>query len=168
MSSFIYENERFISFSNYCLSESIKPKEISYGLNDATDDGEIKKLPSTMMTFFRHGDHTYMVSVMRNGEVGFGVSSSTERHLDNIIKFNTKRTGGGDAVKVFSYVFFVLGKINKQFGLKRLMFNSSDNMLGKMYDNLVKNKFFIKELKTMGYVYKGEIGVYHTFERFYG
>jgi len=52
MSMFIVENNEIISFTDYIISESVRPKEIDYGVNEETNDKQFKKGKNFYYTVF--------------------------------------------------------------------------------------------------------------------
>lgn len=175
MSSFIYNKGKFYSFTEYCkLNEAIKPKVTEYGINDDTNNGEIYNHYGAYLTFFKENDLTFAIQFVprnnNNYEVGFAASKVKEDFLYNIETFNAKRIGGGYALSIFSKVFYVMLEMfnylnQQQININSVYFKGSDLILGKLYSNLMKNRFFIRELNKVGFEFKGKRGDDFTFER---
>lgn len=162
MSSFIFENGNIISFRDYLLSESIKSKIISYGTNyKEYDNKKIENINSIKLTSFIFEDKVYTIIIDNSNSVGFHFSELPDKEIDyfEIIKVDTSGKAvrnSSSAIKVFSYVFYVILEIADKFNLKELKFSAEHLSLGKVYDNLVKNKFFIDELKSKNFNFIGK------------
>jgi hypothetical protein len=173
MSSFITTENEILSFQEYCLLESVAPKETPYGTNDDADDRVIAHdRASSFITFFKSNDLTYAVLVNKYSdgfEVGFGASDVKDSFIKNLRAFTDKRTNvlsGGLAAQTFSKVFYVLVEmVEKGRWACPLYFSEADPRLGTLYDNLVKNKFFLEELGKLGYTYEGKENKHHKFVR---
>ena len=124
MSSFIWENGNFVSFRDYLLSESIKPKEIKFGTNfNRYDNGKIENINGTILTSFKFNEKLYTVIMDSNNSVGFHWSELPVKELDYfdiIIQDSSKNKilNGTSALKAFSYVFYVILVILKKYNKK--------------------------------------------------
>lgn len=171
MSSFIVIEDKILSFQEYCLTESIAPKKTAYGTNDDADNKVIENVYEALITFFKSNGIVYAVLIKSYNDgvvVGFGASDVKNSFIKNLKAFTDKRTNGlsgGLAAQTFSKVFYVLVEIIKKKKLDYpLYFSGADPRLGILYDAVVKNKFFIEELKKLGYTYVGKEHDHHKFE----
>lgn len=171
MSSFIFENGNFISFKDYLLSESIKPKEIDFGTNyNYFDNKEIKNINSVILTSFKFNNLLYTVIIDSNNSVGFHFSEipENEQNYLDIISVDSSSTDvrvGVSAIKTFSYVFFVILYMLKHNNKKEIKFDASHQKLGFVYDNMMNNKYFIQSLNSAGFEYKGKVNKEYVFKR---
>lgn len=168
MSSFIFENNKIISFSDYCLSESIKPKEINYGTNNLFNNSEFIKIGSLILTSFEFNDKVYTVINSEN-DIGFHALNKSEinylnfNYIEEIQKKSIELTAS-NAIKIFSFVFFIIKDMIKKYNLTIITFDGENVKLSKMYDNLIKNKFFIEEMKNLKFEYCEDSKNKHTFK----
>lgn len=159
----IHVNEQMMSFSEYCLSESIKPAEISYGINHAMDDQDIKQSDKHAYTFFKFDDLYYSVTFLKKTmEVGFGVS---EQHSLDPNKYVDDRTQTRRALRVYGHVMFVLFEILDFYKPPYIKFDSANPAVGKVYDRMVDNKFIMNYINQNGYIYEGQHKGTHIFKR---
>lgn len=171
MSSFIWENGNFVSFRDYLLSESIKPKEIKFGTNfNRYDNGKIENINGTILISFKFNEKLYTVIMDSNNSVGFHWSELPVKELDYfdiIIQDSSKNVilNGASALKTFSYIFYIIIYVLKKYNKKEVLFNAAHPALGRVYDNMVKNKFFLNELEKAGYEYLGNFDNSYTFRR---
>ncbi len=155
MSVFIRENDKFYDLFDYVLSESIKPKKISYGTNDKADNLNMG-YDKVYYTFFKQFSHNLVVFIGNNGIMSFGVIPSDTNLIDNMFNANVNRLNQGLAAKSFSYVFYIVLKMVNVYNINIIKFSGADNGLDKFYDKLVTNKFFIDHLSKEGWLYKGK------------
>lgn len=159
MSSFIYENGTFISFSEYLLSESIKPKEIDFGTNyDSYNNKAIVQMNKLMLTSFKFNNKLYTVIIDKNNSVGFHWSEIPENEISYYDIIGIDSSGdlvqrGTSAIKTFSYVFYIIIQMIKKFKIDEIKFDAAHKALGNVYDNIVKNKYFLEELEHQNLVF---------------
>lgn len=171
MSSFIWENGTFVSFRDYLLSESIKPKEIKFGTNyNNFNDGKIVNINGIILTSFKFNERLYTVIIDNKNSVGFHWSEIPEKEIDylDIITQNSSKNkilNSTSALKAFSYVFYIILVILKKHNKKEVLFSAEHTNLAKVYDSMVENKFFLKELEKAGYEYLGFIDKSYVFRR---
>lgn len=154
----IAENGKFIGFGEYVLSESIMPKPISYGTD--LSNGEWKADEESVYTFFTVKDKYYMVALDReSGMVGFGAS---EVWMDNpsfaFIQtyFSDTPRQAMNAIRVFGHVTYLILEAVELFEIDSINFAAFSHSLGRVYDALSKNKFFLDKLQSLGFEYAGE------------
>jgi hypothetical protein len=158
MSSVISINGKIVTFSEYLLSESIRPKNISYGLNKDTNDSKIYNKGGITGTLFLHPKSEYGILVaIVNKEAVFGIyDKDLHSNFNDIIEVLSDRNERGTApgLKICSHVFYVILELLKITKDTELFFDASNRDLGRVYDYLVKNKYFIEELDKIGFTYK--------------
>ncbi len=163
MSSFIFENGKIFSFKNYLLSESIKPKEIKYGINyPLYDNYIIKNVNNVYLTSFLFDEKIYTVIIDNENSVGFHFSEIPNKEKDyfDIISVDTSgkdARNNSSAIRVFSFVFFIILEFIEKYNLKMVKFDAAHKSLGIVYDKMVKNKFFYKEFQDRNFIFKGKI-----------
>jgi len=169
MSSFIFKENDIFTFNEFvALEEAISPKYVSFGLNDETNDKQIHLMSNkSLITFFKDVQLSLIIAVIihQNGTVGFGQSEIQHDFIKNMDSFSDKRTGAGQALKVFSNVMYVLGEMIKVNNINLIKFDGADEKLSKMYNKLMKNKFFIQVMKNFGFNYMGYILSEYTFKK---
>lgn len=142
---------QILTFEEWLLSESVKPKETLYGNNVGFDNNKISKIGPFYETFFLD---TFLYHVaIENNIVGFGVSvdiPTTEEELDNLT-FSDQRIVTKSALNVFNKVFFVILKLLEEAKLKEVNFVAANSDLKKIYDALLANRYFNEELNKIGY-----------------
>lgn len=159
----IFENNNILSFSEYCLSESIKPREISFGINEDMNDLDIAQDHNAAYTFFKFDDLFYCVTFLKKSmTVGFGVS---EKHSLTPSDYVSDRTQTRRALMVFNHVLFVLFLMIGVFSPIFVKFESANPALGKVYDRMVDNQFVLNYIENNGYRYEGEYKGVHIFRR---
>ena len=138
-------NCKFITQSEYMqLSESIKPRKISYGTNSSMNDGKVSNEYGNRHTFINRGKYSLFVGITDDGIIAFG--SSTPPSI-NLYDYTDKRSGQNESFKAFGFVFYVILEIIKLSKHKELRFDSADPGLGRVYDLMVRNKTLLEELK---------------------
>lgn len=151
------ENNEVLFHTDYMLSESIKPKKISYGTDFINE--KWKELNQDFyVTFFEHSKAKYVI-FYRKGFIGFGnISKSPEEYKTIEEIFSDRpfmRTDSGEAVYIFNFVFYIIIKAIQRFKPKQLQFDAVSERLHRTYSTMVKNTFFLKELEKYRFEYKG-------------
>jgi penicillin V acylase-like amidase (Ntn superfamily) len=162
---FIEHNGNIMSFGSYMsLQEAIKPVKTQYGTNIDCSDKKLKSMTNGVKYTFIKTQKLYVcVLIDGSGEVGFGTN---ENFSENPADYtDSKKNVSSNALKVFGNVFYVLLEMIKKGNYSEIKFNSADAALGRVYDMMVKNKFFLKELEKTGYFLKGSLGGYYFFEK---
>lgn len=161
MSYIIKNNNDYKTLNNYLLNESIVPIETTYGTNSERNNREFHEFDDFIVTFFEQNNMYYVVGLdIHTGEVGFGASvdDTLDTDLYNDSKFITSNPIG-----VFGKVFYILIKLVKYSNTDKIKFDSASFALGKIYDKLVKNKYFLKSLSDEGFKYMGNVDGSYTF-----
>lgn len=168
MSMFLINGKELISFNEYLLGESIQPRETDWGANPDMDNREVPSVVSgkAWYTFFQAEGAYWAVIVNHTGEVGFG--RSDEFSLD-IMDYEDDRSITRSAIKVFNQVFYVLLQMletdSRLAKLRFIKFSGTNPALGKVYDRMVQNKFFLDQLEQAGFEYMGKHQEDHLFQR---
>lgn len=158
----LLNENRIMSYSEYILSEAIKPKPINYGTDFNNSKWKNVGL-GFKLTHFKTNEYIYTY-IFRDGFVGFFASDLdkeeeilSENSITNIFK-NTKlfrRKDTSKFISVFNYFFYVTLEAIKKFDSDKIMFDGADKALGNLYSSMSRNKFFLKELEKIGFVYDG-------------
>ena len=117
MAHFIYYDNKFLTIKEFLLSESIKPKNIKYGINKEFNNSEFFKISGSdaiIFTSFLYMDRIYTVTYSyKNGYVGFHYTHLDNVDLNNFNYFNIvvqdedyEKASPSTAAKVFGYVFY--------------------------------------------------------------
>ena len=160
---FVLENNEIISFTDYIISESIRPKEVSYGVNEETNDGEFKKGKNFYYTLFSKNEKYYMVAIDYKGNVGFGVNE--KEFSDNIKDYDDSRKQTRNALTVFSHIVYVLLEFANVSKIKHIKFSAADPALGNVYSRMIKNKQLMNDIEEGGYKYFGFLDNNYVFVR---
>jgi hypothetical protein len=163
MSMFLIENEEIITFTDYIISESVRPKEITYGTNKETDNGEFGSKTNYYYTFFNKNEKYYMVVIDKKGNFGFGVNE--KEFSDDIEDYDDSRKQTRNALTVFSHIVYVLLEFANKSKIKHLKFSAADPALGNVYSRMVKNKQLLNDIEQAGYRYFGLIDDNYIFVR---
>lgn len=163
MSYILKNKDSYQTLNSYLLNESIVPVATEYGTNTTRDNKEINEYDGFMVSFFEQDKLYYAVALdTTTGEVGFGV---TAQHTDNVKEYDDSRVLSKSPVKVFGKVFYVLIELIKKSGVNMIQFDSANFALGKMYDKLVKNKYFLQSLENHNFEYHGKIDEKYVFKK---
>ena len=162
------ENETFISFRQFILSEAILPKETEFGTD--LKNKIWLRFKNITITFFKHNEIFYNVSIdLESNDVGFG---SSDRFPDNF-KANTikeyftttRKYTLENASVIFNKVFYVILIGAKKYSMKEIIFQGDSPELKSFYDHLIENKLFIKRMKDEGYDFVRKLSKFYIFER---
>jgi len=154
MSTFYFdENNRMLSFEQWCLSESIVDTPTEFGTNKEKNNGEIKSEFGNHYTFFSHkGSHHAVIVQAPDAsgvhEVGMGTSKEPSEH---IYHYSDARQPHGSPIGAFGKTMHVLHHITQKHNIKKIKFSGADPRLGTMYGKLMKNKHFIKSMADKGW-----------------
>jgi len=158
-----------LSFSEYLLTEGIKPKETSYGTDEYCKNGVIDTIYKKQFcsTLIKNEDEYIFVGILSDGECSFGTVKEQYYNKD-LLEMSSyisdkKKNNGSPAIKIFGKVFYVLLKIFKKYNLKTLKFEAANKDLGNVYSKMVKNKYFLKSLEDEDLYYNGLQDGYFTF-----
>lgn len=159
----VYENGAFISLTDFCLSESVRPTQIEFGTNSDMNNNEYISDTRMLLTFFKFDSAFFMVAFDKTDSmVAFGVS---EKHSLNPYDYSDDRKKTSKALKVFGNVLFVLMEMLKHNKPKFIKFESANPALGSVYDRMVKNKFVSKYISDFGYTYSGLDNGKHIYKK---
>jgi hypothetical protein len=168
----VYEH-KFFSFKNFLLSESIKPKEVDFGINDLLNDRKWitthSNEDSLQYTFLQINSVYYMVMIQSDGEVMFGASDQLDIYniydIDYLGKvFTDDRRYTKKTLTVFGNIIYVLLEGLKYSSLHTIKFNAANAALSSAYNFMMKNKFLIDVLKENGWKYIGLIDDEYIFK----
>ena len=159
----IKEQNEIMTYSEYMLSEAITPRHIEFGTD--CKDGKWKPLGRGFYaTHFETREYLYTY-LIQNGFVGFFTSDLqhkdevlAETSIDKILS-DRKLFGRKDTSKVihvFNNFFYITTQLDKTFKLQYLFFDGNDKGLGSLYSSMCKNRFFLKELQSCGWEFKGQ------------
>ena len=147
---------KIMTFSEYILSEAIKPKQINYGIDFNNSDWKNVGM-GFKLTYFKTSEYIYTY-IFREGFVGFFASDLdreeeilSENSITNIFKnrklFTRKDTS--KFISVFNYFFYITLEAIEKFDTNKIMFDGADKALGNLYSSMSRNKFFLKELEKV-------------------
>jgi len=161
------------SFVEYCLVADFKPKAVDFGVNDDADDKCVAFCNGSYVTFFRDEKLAFSVLLQHVGDSGgcyeviFAATEVDGGYLDHLDRFTSKRTnviGGGFAVKMLPEVLYVLREMLRIKAFAgELCFNATNERLGRLYELVVRNSSFLREMKQSGYTASGSQGNYYRF-----
>lgn len=160
---FVVEDNKLLTFSEFLVSESIKPKIVDYGTD--LNNKEWKRLNyNSYITAFKSSGLIYIV-FYRNGYIGlfsgkvepFDNLEYIDSFEDLINVYNMDRTNTSEGIIIFNKAFYVFVQIIKLYNPKQILFDGNDKDLGGMYEKIVQNKFFLNQIKELGYCYVGKI-----------
>jgi len=161
------ENGDLVSFSEYCLSESIKPKVTEYGTDESTSNRRIEHVSRVFYTFMQASDAYWCVLLKDDGEVGFGRSDEFSTDPRD---YSDERTNTRSALQVYGKVLYVMLEIFDKKApntMTAIKFGSANPAAGKVYDRMVKNKWLLDELSERGLEYIGVQNGEHIFRTKY-
>jgi len=173
MAHFIYYDDKFITLKEFLLSESIKPKNIKYGINKTFDNHEFFKIPGSngmIFTSFLYSNRIYTVTYSySNNYVGFHYTYSN--NIDNSFNYfdmvvqdeDYEKASPSIAAKVFGYVFYILIEMIKKYNLTDIRFYAETGKLDKFYGTLLNNNLFKDEFLSRGFNYK-KVNDIHIFK----
>lgn len=165
MSMLIFENEKMLSFSEFCLSESISPKKVPYGTNSKIDNLKFDKNDNILYTFFESQNNFYLVTFLESSdkqsvEIGFGVSDQFSK---NLYDYTADRQSTRNALSVLSNILYIVFEIVSKLKFPDIKFESANPALGSVYARMVQNKFVLKYIEDYGYHYNGIQNGFYTF-----
>jgi hypothetical protein len=151
------ENGKIVSFSEWILSESVKPKQIDYGLNfKECNNKEIKNIQNMYLTAFNF-NAIHIVGLIDN-EVTFAPledypNDIFSKDVLQMVEYmsDTKGNRNKSSLKVFNYVFYVLLEIIKTSKTEIFYFSSAHDKLSNLYSKIVQNKYFLGYLASEGF-----------------
>lgn len=174
MSMFFVNEGKFISFSNFCLCESIIPKSISFGINNTLDNNLWIEVNSEevigVYTFIKVDQFYYLILLQSDGEVMFGASDSLDfdliDNMDYISKtFTDTRRDTNKVLRVFSNILYIILKASEKLNLTFIKFYAANEALSKAYTVMFRNKHLLNSLKKYGWSFNGMEHEYYTFTK---
>ena len=165
---FLSEQE-FMTFNEFLLCESIRSTHTDFGTNDTFDNNEWMKMTAKsgnilVYTFLRIDNIYYMVGITKKGNLMFSSADSIDLdQLDDISyltnHFLEQRRRTKNILQVFGKLIYTVsqGLIQPELdGTMYIKFKGADAGLGKAYDVMVKNKYLLQDIHSMGYNYSGQ------------
>jgi len=162
------ENETFISFRKFILSEAILPKQTEFG-TDMKNETWLR-FKNITVTFFKHNDMFYNISIdLDSNDVGFGSSDKFPENFKykTIQEYftTTRKHSLENASVIFNKVFYVILIGAKKYNIPEVIFQGDNPELRSFYDHLMENTLFLKRMKTEGYEFVRKLGRFYIFER---
>jgi len=169
-------NDEILSYSEYMLSEAIRPRPINYGTDFKNKQWkDVGK--GFYITYFKTTEYVYTY-VFKDGFVGFYASELTDEELvlsQNSITeiFNDpkifKRKDTSLFIRVFNYFFYITLSAVDVFNSNHIYFDGNDKSLGELYIYISKNKSFLDVIDSLGFKYIGKQEInnrmFFTFKR---
>lgn len=163
MSYILKSDNQYVTLSNYLLNESIVPIKTNFGTDQNRNNNNFNSFDDFVVTYFENNGVYYVVGLdTRTGDVGFGVSSENTFNTDD---YDDSKFITSNPIRVFGKVFYVLSQLIKETNINTIRFDAANFALGKMYDKLIRNKFFIQSLNKLDFEYIGQIEGYYTFRK---
>lgn len=156
MSMLIGTFQNHMTFEEYTLSESIKPKQTNYGTNPPEfNNKQISKFSNDIIsTCFASDNRLYFVQLsVDTGEIGFAKLSKIPKTFEELstVVFDVEPTKNSFALGIFGEAFYVFLELIKVSDIDSVYFDSANPELGKVYGLTSKNKFFNKTLNQLGW-----------------
>lgn len=174
MSMFFVDNDEFISFRDFCLCESIKPKAVLYGTNATLDNLRWIEVSSQdtngIYTFIQVDQFYYLILLQTDGEVMFGASDSLDFGLIDDITYISKtftdtRRDTNKVLRVFGNIIYIILQATKELNVEFIKFYAANEALSKAYIVMFKNKHLLDSLKEYGWIFNGMDQEYYTFTK---
>lgn len=139
--------------NNYLLNESIIPIKTLYGTNEQRNNNKFLEFDNFVVTFFEQNKLYYIVGLdTQKGDIRFGVSSDDTLNPN---EYDDSRFITQSPTTVFGKVFYTILRIVEYTNINQIQFDSANFALGKIYDKLVKNKYFLQSLENNGFQFSG-------------
>ena len=168
MSMFFFIENDILTFREYLLSESIKPKSTNYG-TDIDNNFTNKEWTGFEFgyTFSKINDKYYCILLKQQSddiaEIAFATSDQAS---DNPMDYDVSRKDTQNILSVFSQLLYIfLEGIKIHTNIKYITFEAANPALGKAYDKIIKNKWLLESLKELGFEYEGILSYYYTFKK---
>lgn len=167
MSYHIHTPTGRVGFLDYILSESIKPVQTSFGLNEETNDhkyGYSDDPTPEIYTLFGDGTNGYYMVTVRieNGEI---MLEHCDKYSTQPSDYTMDRYKTHNALLVFGKTLYVALTMITKLKLKQFCFIESDPGLGSVYKRMSQNEFLARELHQLGFGYMGEKNGYFIFKK---
>lgn len=165
MSFFIKtEESKYMSWSNFLLLESFRPKEISFGTNENTNNKKFLNQDNFILTFFKAFEYYFVVIFDKvEFELGFGISEEFSSVTSDYTHKRLTKLDSIQTPKLFSYVLYISLEILRKIHPEKIKFRATETTFN-LYELLVKNKTFLNILEQEGYFYKGQFDNYYWFD----
>ncbi|MFW6002040.1 MAG: hypothetical protein ACOCQD_01740 [archaeon] len=165
MSYILKSDNKYYMLNDYLLNESIVPIKTEYGTDRNRTNKKFYNSDDFIVTYFEQNNLYYIVGLDKaTGDVGFGVSVDDTFNID---EYDDSKFVTINPIKVFGKVFYVLSEIVKYSKANTIRFDSANFALGKIYDKLVRNKYFLQSLENLGFEYIGKVEEKYTFTKIY-
>jgi hypothetical protein len=174
--SILVEN-KMMTYKEFLLSESFKPREIGYGTDLINKEWIKLEYTNTYISFFKKID-TFAVIVAKRGnqaQISFSINyknnvkkMTNEKFYDYIKniksvsdiakKFKFTRTGKeptANIMQVFNNIIYIFIEAIKKFNLNEVYFYSFSTDLQHTFLSMVESKLFNKYINEIGYIYDG-------------
>ena len=157
--NFLFKSENgFDTFKNYLIQESFLPKKVDY-IKAKTNTG--------VAGVFTVKDKDY-AAVLLNRPNSVEVAFTDTENMDALLNVNPGESIATHAKVPFSVlnsVFYVVIELMKDSPKKEVYFTGFNKSLDALYNKMVKNKSFLKEIEKAGYKYAGKNGDMYIFMR---
>lgn len=159
---------KYLSFEEFCLSESLRPMSIDYGTDLKNELWHING--SIYWTFIKYNEYYYCI-VIDDGQIGFAAGEFFDGSLyddfNNVVRyFDFEERKTSSAVKVFAYIFYVILQGTQKYNLNKFWFSAQHPALGNVYQRMVdKNPYFMDSVKKAGFEYMGQNNGKYEFKR---
>jgi hypothetical protein len=155
MSTFVRsESGTLLSFDEYLILESFRPIEVQYGTNKETNNLEFGVQNESIYTLFKLNEVYYCVQYsVTTGRVGFGGS---DKYSSDVGDYPDSPIRTKNAFRVFNHVFYILKLIIENYSVSEFKFTGARDGLIVVYSKLHHNKFFVNELRELGFEFKGD------------
>jgi hypothetical protein len=123
-------------------------------------------------TYMTYNESVYQIYLLKRGntfEVGFGrtqtYKADTFDDIEYISRYHRHYLPKQNAYAVFNRVFYVILQGLQEVHATQVAFRSEDELLGNLYDKLVKQKSFINILSRHGYSFVDKHNGFYLFRR---
>jgi hypothetical protein len=171
MSEFVFNENikrfpKILSFTQFIMSESIEPVETLYGTDYQNKNWIVHG--TFRVTFYKSDKYSYAV-IIDGFNIGFMVADnivpiedlSDIENLGELFSFEKKKRS--EALRTFNNFFYIILEGIKKFNLNNVHFNTDDADLGSVYNKIVKNPFFNRQLNKVGLKYIKTVNNFHVF-----
>jgi hypothetical protein len=159
---------RRLTFSEYCLSESLRPIKTVFGTDLHNHKWYNKE--DLYWTFFKTERYYYCVT-LENGQVEFATSDIfDEENFSNWFNvaeaFDFDERKISSASKIFSNVMYIVIQGLNTFDIDEFYFYGYSPALGTLYQRMVyHNKFFLDSIKDNRFIFDREEDNKYFFKR---
>lgn len=172
---FIIE-DKALSFEEFCLSESISPKEIPFGDNfPEFNNSKTIEHNGILSTWFVFSTSLYWVWVDKSGDISFmrckmPLLKDTEKIVKQLYLIPTEydmgdQKGSYNAINLFGNILHVVLYLADKTKVKVIKFRGFDNSLENFYKLLSRNTPLLNKLENLGWKYIGIKNRRYTFSK---